>query len=212
MKLRQDFSPSIRNILFDMGNVLIDLDVKRTLDAFGRLGIGGFDLKDIHPYTTGFFLEYELGNLSSGAFIRAIREKYDCSRITDEMLWDAWNALLLDADMARFELLEEVGRDYRIFVLSNTNAEHIEYVKREFRQASGGREFESYFEKCFYSQDLHLRKPDVRIYREAIRQAGIVPEETLFIDDNACNLPGALDAGLHTYHLTGGEKIFDLFR
>lgn len=203
--------PGIRNILFDLGNVLIDIDIPRTLDAFARLGIGGLEASAIHPHQSGFFQEYELGNLSEIQFLQAIRENFPCEKATDEAIRQAWCALLRDVDPARFALLERLRKKYRLFVLSNTNTLHIARVRELVEQMPGGRAFESYFERCFYSQELHLRKPDPEIYRRVIAEAGIIPQETLFIDDNACNLPPAAALSLHVHHLRGGETVLDLF-
>lgn len=212
MKLRDTFSDDIQNIIFDMGNVLIDLDIPATVRAFAALNVGGLRPEDIHPLTIGLFLEYELGNIDDSGFIAAIRETYDCSGVTDAELFAAWNAMLSDVDLRRFALLEKLKENYRLFVLSNTNEGHIRHVKELFREASGGREFESFFERCFYSHDMHLRKPDPEIYRQVIRETGVDPEKTLFIDDNACNISPAAALKLKTHCLAvGKETIRDLF-
>jgi putative hydrolase of the HAD superfamily len=211
MKNPSDYLSGIRNILFDLGNVLIDIDIPRTLDAFARLGIDGLDPSAIHPHQRGFFQDYELGTISEAEFVRAIRESHACERATDAQIRDAWCALLTDIDPARFEMLERLRGDYRLLVLSNTNTLHIARVRQMACKALNGRTFESYFERCFYSHELHLRKPDPTIYRRVIAAAGIVPEQTLFIDDNACNLPSAAAEGLKTHHLTAGQTVIELF-
>lgn len=211
MKLRKGFPENIRNIIFDLGNVLIDLDIPRSIDAFTALEIKNLDIRDIHPHQKGFFLEYELGHLSDAEFIPRMRQDYDCDNLTDEQLWEAWNTLLPSIDMRRFELLEDLRTGYKLFLLSNSNAGHMACVKKRFFETSGGKEFDSYFEKSFYSHEIHLRKPDPELFRRVLKEAGIAGEETLFIDDNDCNFSGAIDLGINTYHLTGGEKIFALF-
>jgi putative hydrolase of the HAD superfamily len=206
------FPAGIRNILFDLGNVLIDIDIPRTLDAFARLGIGGLDPSAIHPHQSGFFQEYELGNISEADFLRQIREDHACEQTTDAAIAEAWCALLTGIDPARFELLDRLRKTHRLFVLSNTNTLHIARVQALAAKALNGRAFESYFERCFYSHEMHLRKPDPAIYRRVIAEAGIVPAETLFIDDNACNLPEAAAEGLKIHHLSRGETVLDLFK
>ncbi len=210
MKLKQGFDPAIKNIVFDLGGVVVDIDISRTLSAFAQLDIRGLRPRDIHPHQTGFFLDYELGNISNEGFITAIRMQYDCTGVTDEAIRVAWNALLLDPDPARFAVLDSLHSRYRIFLLSNTNPWHIDCLAERYRALTGG-DFEAHFDACFYSHRLHLRKPDRRIYDAAISATGIDPSETLFIDDNACNFTGAIEAGLQVHHLAPPEKIFHLF-
>lgn len=201
----------IKNIIFDLGGVLVDIRIDKSVEAFRKLNIKGLDVSDIHPHQKGFFLDYELGLISTGEFIACIRCRYDCSAVDDAAIRSAWNVLLQDIDMRRFRLLERLRKKYRLFLLSNTNELHIGELRRNFRETSGGTEFESYFDGCFYSHVMHLRKPDARVYSQVIETTGIDPAQTIFIDDNDCNFSGALSAGLNVYHLTGGETILDFF-
>jgi len=211
MKLQDRFPQGIRNIIFDIGNVLVDLDIPATLQAFQELSIGGLHPDDIHPHQTGFFLDYELGWLDDQGFLAGIRQAYDCSGVTDRQIFDAWNAMLKDPEPTRFDLIRQLGHNYRLFVLSNTNPQHINHLNTRLKAVFGGMELESLFEHCFYSHELHLRKPDVGIYRQVIAQTGIIPQQTLFIDDNACNFSGAKPLKLITHHLTNGEHLRELF-
>lgn len=208
----QRFDTEIKNIVFDLGGVLLDIDIARTLDAFRRLDIDGFSVDDIMSCRKEIFLKLETGILSPDGFIAAVREAWPASAtIAESDIWQAWNAVLLDFDMSRFDLLDKLKDDYRLFLLSNTNLPHrIEYLAR-FAAQSGGRPFESYFERCYYSDAMHMRKPDPAIFAEVISQSGLIPSQTLFIDDNADNISGAEKAGLNGLHLTDGTKVTDLF-
>lgn len=191
---------------------MLDIDISRTLDAFARLNIEGFSVEDIMSCRKEIFLNLETGTLSPDGFIAAVRETWPAAAgIAESDIWQAWNAVLLDFDMSRFEMLDKLKDDYRIFLLSNTNMPHrIEYLAR-FAAQSGGRPLESYFERCYYSDAMHMRKPDPVIFAEVIKQSGLIPSQTLFIDDNADNIAGAEKAGLNGLHLTGGTKVTDLF-
>lgn len=211
MRLKIETGENIENIIFDLGGVLLDIDVRKTLDAFEKLHIKGLKAEDIYPNLKSCFLELEIGALSPDEFIEAIRKEYPDARNVDEMqFWKAWNALLLDFVPACFDLLEKVRRDYRIYLLSNTNLPHRKRYLQRFEEQMH-RPFESYFEKCYYSDALHMRKPDKAIYEYVVRDAGIDPCKTLFIDDNTCNFSGAEEAGLHCYHLKKGHNIAELF-
>jgi len=211
MKLIPRFDSGIRNIIFDIGNVLIDLDIPATLRAFASLHFGGLRPEDIHPHQTGFFLDYELGKIDDAGFLASLHRTYDCSAVTDLQIFTAWNAMLRDPEPARFELIRRLGQHYRLFVLSNTNHQHITHLRQRFAEICPGRTFDSLFEHCFYSHYMHLRKPDPEIYRRVIAQTGIISEQTLFIDDNACNILPAAALSLKTHHLRAGEKLAGLF-
>ncbi|MCD8185101.1 MAG: HAD family phosphatase [Rikenellaceae bacterium] len=210
MKLIPGFPSTIKNIIFDIGNVLIDLDIPATLRAFEALRIGGLRPEDIHPHQSGFFLDYEVGRLDDAGFLQAIRQGYDCSGVTDRQILAAWNAMLLDPQPEQFRLIRKLGRHYRLFVLSNTNHQHISHLHTRFERICGY-PLESLFEKCFYSHRLGLRKPDPDIYRQVIAQTGVMVEQTLFIDDNLCNIFPADALSLKTYHLTSDRKLSELF-
>lgn len=211
MRLKKSLGEGIKNIIFDLGGVIIDIDPMLSVNAFAELSGQDIGLENIFPEEDNFFLDYELGNISSDGFVEAIQKTCGCREIKYEDVRYAWCALIGGIDMRRFETLDKLKGNYRTFVLSNTNAFHIERVHEIFPTVETGREFESYFEKCFYSQDMHMHKPDREIYEAVIAATGINPAETLFIDDRAVNFSGATEAGLRTYHLTGGETILDIF-
>lgn len=212
MRLIKSLDQGIDNIIFDLGNVLMDIDISLTLDKFREIGITDLVSDDIHPYQRGCFLDIETGHITSEQFIEQIRERYPQAKSIDEQLiWGAWNALLLPFEMERFELLRSLRKNYKIYLLSNTNLPHrVEYLET-FRRQSGGTEFESYFDKCYYSDAMLMRKPDREIYDFVVKDAGIDPTRTLFIDDNACNFSGAEEAGMKYYHLAKGNRVLDLF-
>ena len=113
MKLKeavsQRFEAEIKNIVFDLGGVLLDIDVSRTLAAFERLDIDGFSVDDIISCRKDIFFRLETGALSPEGFMAAIRETWPASRnIPDNDIWQAWNAVLLDFDMSRFDILDRL--------------------------------------------------------------------------------------------------------
>lgn len=209
MKLISKYQ-NIKNIIFDLGGVLLDIDVARTMDAFDRLAIDGVRAADIHPENAGIFLQLEVGAISTDDFIAQIQALAGDTKISPDQILDAWNAILVGFDMKRFEILDRLREHYNIYLLSNTNEPHrIKYLQM-FRQTSGGRELESYFDQCFYSDLMKLRKPDVKIYRQLIAETGINPAESIFIDDNAVNFSGSEEAGIATFHLTPDRSLLDL--
>ncbi len=215
MQLKPIFATDIQNLIFDFGGVLLDIDIQRTVRAFQQLGLTGLRNEEIHPHNSGIFLELELGQLTTAEFVERLQQcvPNGWRKPSAEELLAAWNALLLDYDWRRFELLDNLKRSgYRLFLLSNTNLPHREcFVERFNRENPTGRTFESYFEVCFYSDAMHLRKPDEAIYRAVLEQAEIDPAHTLFIDDNRPNTEGAERLGIRTVHLASPLTVLDLF-
>lgn len=202
----------VRNIIFDLGNVLLDIDISLTIEALKKLGLTNFKESEIHPHNAGIFLELELGKITNQEFYDKIKGYATGVVPSDEQIKQAWNALLLPFDYERFELLDKLRKNYKIFLLSNTNLPHRECMFVNFKENNpAGKDFESYFDACFYSDAMHLRKPNIRIYQTLLQETGIRAEETLFIDDNAPNLPTAEELGIKTHHLVKGESVFDLF-
>lgn len=214
MKLRQDFSPAIRNIFFDFGGVIMDVHLMRTLAAFVELGVSELSVEQTQAGSGTFFDAHERGTISSGQFLEELRKLLPGGdTIPEAKIWGAWHALLDGFIPERVELLKVLAREkrYRIFVLSNTNPPHRARFREMFREQFGG-EFDAIFEKTFYSDELGSVKPEAAIYERAAAAAGVLPEESLFIDDNAANVAGARACGWHAYHLVvGKENILDLF-
>lgn len=212
MRLIPQLDNGIDNIIFDLGNVLMDINVSLTIDKFKEIGITDLVTDDIHPHQKGCFLHIETGHITPDEFIAQIREQYpQAVSIPEEKIWEAWNALLLPFDMERFEMLTKLRENYNIYLLSNTNLPHRRCFLKTFKEQSGGVEFDSFFDKAYFSDELLMRKPDQEIYDHVVAELGIDPSRSLFIDDNDCNFSGAEAAGLKWFHLKKGMNIAELF-
>lgn len=201
----------IENIIFDLGGVVLDINITKTLLAFERLKIEGLRSEDIISGHKKFLLDLELGLITPTQFIETIYSDYpDAKKVSEKEIWDAWNALLLPFNEVRIEMLEQVSKSYRTYLLSNTNFPHRVKFKEMYRKQFG-ENFEDLFIQCFYSDEMNLRKPDKTIYKEVMDTIRLDPKRTLFIDDNEANIVSAREFGLYAYHLTGGERITNLF-
>ena len=187
-----------KNIIFDLGNVLVKLNPEGCIGAFKAIGMG--ELVDTNPQSEGMKLMSKLGvgMITTEEFCEAAR-KLTGTYVTNEEIIDAANKMLVEIpDEKKERLLQLKKAGYRLFLLSNTIDIHWDYcVDHLFPYQKYG--VEDYFEQCFLSQRMHLAKPNARIYEEVIRQANIHPDETLFIDDLKENCEAAEKLGIHTF-------------
>ena len=199
---------NIKNLIFDLGGVVLNIDFKKTEEAFRQLGLPDFSKHISQFHITDFFHQYEIGKISDDEFVTGIAKLMDEPAEAEKII-AAWNALLLDFPPARIELLKKLHKKYRTFLLSNTNSIHEkEFNKRLFNQY--GVYLEDIFEKTYYSHAVNLRKPDAAIFQLVLNENNLVPEETLFIDDTALNFPEAEKLGVRVYHITPGNGITDM--
>ena len=196
----------IKNIVFDFGGVLCDLDFERCMKNFESIGLKRNLLKD-DVICTGIFQQFNIGTISEHEFLNGLRQFEDTSNPpSDKQLLDAWNSLLLTIPSQRFEALKKLYPDYSLFLLSNVNASHWEYSVKYLWNYEG-KSFLSYFKKLFLSYEMHKEKPNSDIFEEVIAVAGINPEESLFVDDRADNTHTASIVGFHTLQALGDEWI-----
>jgi HAD superfamily hydrolase (TIGR01509 family) len=199
----------VKNIIFDLGGVILNLDNRLTEAAFSALGVKGFREYFGHGHAASFFKEYELGRIGDRAFIDSIREQTGIV-VADEAIISAWNALLLDFPPERIQLLKELRKKYRIFLFSNTNALHLAALQRTYAAAFGEEaRLDGLFEKAYYSHVLGMRKPDKESFEYILRENGLQGTETLFVDDAVVNVEGAEEAGLRGLYLRPGIHLLD---
>ena len=187
-----------KNIIFDLGNVLVKLNPEGCIGAFKAIGMG--ELVDSNPQSEGMKLMSKLGvgMMTTEAFCDAARELTGADVKNEEIIAAANKMLVVIPDEKKERLLQLKKAGYRLFLLSNTIDIHWDYcVELLFPYQNHG--VEDYFEQCFLSQRMHLAKPNARIYEEVIRQANIHPDETLFIDDLKENCEAAEKLGIHTF-------------
>ncbi len=204
---------NIKNIIFDLGGVILNIDYHLTIDAFIKLGFENFDEVFTQAKQTGIFDQLDKGLVSPVEFRNGVRELAG-KPFTDAQIDDAWNVLLLDFPVHRLKLLEQIRDQYRTFLLSNTNQIHCEVYTHDLHNVYGVKDLSHFFEKVYYSHQIHLRKPDKEAYQIILDQNNLTPEETLFIDDTEQHIEGAKLVGINTYHLKlkEGETIEGLFR
>lgn len=199
-----------KNIIFDLGGVILNIDYNLTVKAFQELGIENFQEIYSQASQDKLFDLYETGKISSDAFVNEIIKRCGAG-ISGEEICSAWNAMLLDLPKERLDLLKKIKEQFRTFLLSNTNDIHIQAYGGYLNLTYGFGDLSAYFEKQYLSYEIGMRKPDKIIFEHVLNENNLKPEETIFIDDSIQHVKGAIEAGVNAIHLSPGNTILDLF-
>ncbi|QXP53463.1 HAD family phosphatase [Cellulophaga sp. HaHa_2_1] len=195
----------IKNIIFDFGDIFINLDKPAVFKALENVGY-----KEVTPELDDIFKAYEMGLMTSENFILKLNEIFPSA--TPKQLRDAWNSILLDFPENRLLFLEKLAAEkkYRLFLLSNTNEIHIDYVINTMGEAQFDR-FKECFEKFYLSHEINLRKPNKDIYEFVLNENNLIAEETFFVDDTQENTDASAALGIKSWNLlVGKEDIIQL--
>ena len=198
----------IKNIIFDLGGVLLNLDIPKTTHAFELLGAPEFKTLFGLGRAESFIKSYEVGHIDDDQFVTDLQQLTGGK--SRQEVTDAWNAMLLDFPKERIDLLNELRKKYRIYLFSNTNSLHLTAFHKIFSDTFNGASLDNEFSKTWYSHLIRMRKPDVTAYEFVIGDAQLDATETAFIDDALINVEGARKAGLYGIHLEPGKTILDL--
>lgn len=200
----------IRNIVFDLGGVLLNIDPNKTIEAFDQLGMRQLIDNNGRTYEHEIFYLMEQGKVSSDEFRNGIRKLLPVE-VTNDQIDIAWTAMLIDFPTIRVELLQKFRNEFGIYLFSNTNAIHVTKYQSIFRNQHGF-EVSSLFDKLFHSNEIGYRKPTPESFKKIIQLSGIRPHESLFIDDSNTNVEGAIACGLKGYWLQPGQKVEEIFQ
>ncbi len=199
----------VKNIIFDLGGVLLNIDFSITEKAFKELGVTQFSNMFTQHHSNDLFVQLETGEISPEEFYEAFR-KGTGTNLSDESIKKAWNALLLDFRVPTLSWLETIRSKYRIFLFSNTNQIHHDAFIESYQQLTGNVEFDTIFEKAYYSQNMGMRKPNPEPFFYILKENNLEANETLFIDDTIKNIETAHALGLKTIHLQWPQTLPEL--
>jgi len=198
----------IKNILFDLGGVILDINVQATLKKFYEMGFPAQLMQYPHSMKTDLFFKYETGKLSAEEFRNEIR-KVSGMNVSDKAFDEAWTAMLLRIPRERCDLLKRLADRYALYMLSNTSDLHTPVFERMFRE-NAGMEMYELFTKIYYSHEIGYHKPDREAWDFVIEDAGIKPGETLFLDDNIHNIKASQELGFQAIHIHERINLLDL--
>jgi FMN phosphatase YigB (HAD superfamily) len=202
---------NIKNVIFDYGNVIFEIDFKKAQDALQQLGIDDVENFFAHKGHNSLFDDFETAAITPDQFRAGIREATKNDDLSNEEIDAAWNSLLIGVAPNIHDLLLKVKEKYRTFLLSNSNEIHYDYIVAYLKKEHALDSINQLFEKVYFSQQIFLRKPHIEIFNQVIAENNLIPEETLFIDDSPQHLEGAKKAGLQTLLMTENPKNLEAF-
>jgi len=200
--------PKVKTLILDLGGVLFDIDYHRTQEAFRSIGFSDVERQYSQLQQTSIFDDLETGKISPEQFCDQLRSatKIDAS---NEAIYSAWNAMLLDLPEQNIEFVKELKERYDLYLLSNTNEIHLKAIFDHFPNYSM---LEPLFRKVYYSCRIGLRKPNADVFESVLKDIGTTPQNALFIDDSPQHVEGAKSVGMHALHLkVGQQRVQDLF-
>lgn len=190
----------IKNIIFDFGDIFINLDKQAPL-----LEMAKFGFTELTPELDTIFKKYEMGLMESDDFVNRLQAIF--TNATKDQIKDAWNSIILDFPEDRLKFIEKLKNDnqYRLFLLSNTNNLHIDKVKESMGLERFNR-FKNCFEVFYLSQEMKMRKPNTDIYEFVLNENQLNANETFFLDDTKENTDAASKLGIHCWNLQVGKE------
>ncbi len=195
-------------IIFDLGAVILNINYQNTIDEFTKLGVNNATTFYSKKVQTNLFNQIETGIISSNEFLKELQKETKNANINQ--VEKAWNAMLLDLPEERVELIKKLKNNHTIYLLSNTNAIHIDAFKKQL----GNRKWLAFcklFDKMYLSHELGLRKPDIKIFEYILKEQKLKAEEVFFIDDSPQHIASAKKIGINCHHLLDDEDIITLF-
>ncbi|WP_316797002.1 HAD family phosphatase [Pedobacter agri] len=202
---------NIKNIIFDYGNVIFDIDFRIAQESFKKLGITNIENFFAHKSHNQLFDDFETGTISPSEFRDGIRKAANKPVLTDAQIDEAWNSLLIGTIQENHDLLLKVKDKYRTFLLSNNNEIHYDWIINYLETTFKLNNYDDYFEKAYFSQQMKLRKPNTNIFEQVLKDNNLNPAETLFIDDSPQHIEGAKKVGLNTLLMTDKPAQLESF-
>lgn len=200
---------NIKNIIFDLGGVIVEIDYQITIGMFKKLGISDFDSLYGQYKQSHLFDGFDKGLVSPDKFREGLSQFLHKS-INKSDFDAAWNSMIKELPAQNIVLLNILKNKYNTFLLSNTNEIHLEYFFRMIYDVHKVNQFESLFNKAYYSCRIGMRKPDREIYEFVLKDSGLMAEESLFIDDTSINLTPAEEVGIKTFLMPKGRLLYQV--
>lgn len=194
---------AIKNVVFDFGGVIVELDTQRPIDRFKEIGVADAD-KLLDPYEQkGLFLEFEQGKVDLDTFRRRLSEHAGKDLSIDDIYY-GWMGFMRDVPLYKLDYILELRKKYKVYILSNTNPVIMHWAKSPVFSPKG-LPLTAYCDKLYASFEIGITKPDRRIFEYMFEDGGFAPKETLFVDDSRHNVEVGASFGMLTYQPSNEE-------
>ena len=198
-----------KNLIFDIGNVIIDIDYAVPIREFQKLSTVNFSEIVNYSKQHEVFNRFEKGEISVKEFHDVLRQFFK-KDVSDEEILKAWNSILIHYPAEKFELLNTLKKSYRVLALSNINETHVNAINAAAVEQLEVKAFSDFFHKAYYSNEIGMRKPDLEIYEFVLQQENLNASETFFVDDKIENVEAAKQVGLQAFQLEQPQHLFEL--
>lgn len=198
----------IKNVIFDLGVVLLDVNYQRTIDAFTALGMDNPVESFSKHKQDDFFRKYERGHMTENEFLKGLSKRTGVADLYK--LRDAWCEMLGGFPKEKYDFIKKFGEDFSLFILSNTNQTHQIWFEKKIDEQYGWKNFTNCFVHIGYSHQINQRKPDKEAFQYLLDTYDLNPRETLFVDDTLDHVHGARKLGLQALHYKDDQDLRDL--
>ena len=190
---------NIKNIILDLGGVIINLDTQQPFNAFKKLFADNYSEIETTFTTLNLFNNFEVGKVTAEEFILFFLNRHP--NLTPKQVVAIWNSMLLDIPKERIVLIRKLALKYNVFLLSNTNEIHLTHINKYLFDTYGITTINSLFKKAYFSHEIGFRKPNPEIFEFVLNENNLNPSETLFVDDSIEHIQSAKQLGINTKHL-----------
>jgi putative hydrolase of the HAD superfamily len=200
----------IENIIFDLGGVIVKIDYSEAKKMFEKIGIKDIDNFFNHNFQSSLFDNFDKGNISSTEFQEEFSKLFSANTPPKELFEKAWNSIIVEIPHSNIQLLKKLKTEFKIYLLSNTNEIHQNYLNDMLRKQYNIANIAELFEKIYCSYQLGMRKPDLQIFEKVIEDAKIDPVKTLFIDDTPANIESARKLEFKTFLMPRDKVLSEI--
>ncbi len=190
---------NIKNIILDLGGVIINLDTQKPFNAFKKIFADNYSEIEATFTTLNLFNNFEVGKITAEEFILFFLNRHP--NLTPKQVVTIWNSMLLDIPKERIVLIRKLALKYNVFLLSNTNEIHLTQINKYLFNTYGITTINSLFKKAYFSHEIGFRKPNPEIFEFVLNENNLNPSETLFVDDSIEHIQSAKQLGINTKHL-----------
>lgn len=198
-----------KNLIFDLGNVIVDIDFSKVVAEFQKISDTNFSELLSYQQQHQLFDLFEVGKISARQ-LRDELKKFLKHNVTDEQIDFAWNSIITGYPEEKFSLLADLKKRYKTFALSNTNEIHVGTMDEALKEKFGADGMKDFFSGIYYSNQIGMRKPDKEIFEFVLKKENLKPQYTFFVDDKTENVEAAKRLGIQAFHLAERNELREM--